>query len=416
MGKGDRVAVLVPRSEWYLLCALAILKAGAAYVPIETNYPDERISYMLEDSSAKAVLVTEETAGTIKALTSVPAIDCTIRTDSSFEDVPIGQDDPAMVLYTSGTTGNPKGAVITRRAVINVAEWYAKYTGMTSEDVYSMYTAYTFDMHTLAFYPFLICGAMLDIVPEDIRLDLHSLNDHFVKVHATHTFMTTHLGKMFADLNLKSDLRFLLFIGEKLGEYTAPDWIGACESYGPTESLALVTAIPVNERKDPSSVGRLLSNVRAYILDAEHRRVPYGAVGELFLSGYQLSSGYLNNPEKNAAAFHVNPFSTEKGYERIYATGDYFRYLPDGTLGILGRRDGQIKVRGNRVEVTEVENCVRSMEGIEDVTVQPVASASGGKELCAYIVSSVNITVDDIVKYFRSRKPDYMVPSFVASV
>jgi amino acid adenylation domain-containing protein len=409
---------MVPRSEWYLLCALGILKTGAAYVPIDTSYPDERISFMISDSSSKAVLATPETAERISVLCPCHVIDCTSCSSATFPILPVSHSDTAIVLYTSGSTGNPKGAAITRRAIDNVAEWYVSYTGMDSSDVYSMYTAYTFDMHVLALFPALICGARLDIVPEDIRLDMHALNDHFVRVHATHTFMTTHLGRMFADLDMHSDLRFLLFIGEKLGEYTAPDWIGACESYGPTESLALVSAISVNERTDPSSVGRLLPNVRAYILDQEHRRVPVGAVGELYLSGYQLSTGYLNNPEKNAEAFFDNPFSEEPGYERMYATGDFFRLLPDGTLGIIGRRDGQVKIRGNRVELTEVEVCIRSMPGIEDVTVQPITWENGSKELCAYVVadSSSSVSAESVQSYVAERKPDYMVPDFVITI
>lgn len=121
-------------------------------------------------------------------------------------------------------------------------------------------------------------------------------------------------------------------------------------------------------------------------------------------------------PEKNAESFFANPFSTEKGYERMYATGDYFRYLPDGTLGIIGRRDGQVKVRGNRVELTEVEACIRSMEGVEDVTVQPIVSDNGAKELCAYIVASSAVTAEEVRSYVSDRKPDYMVPAFVMNI
>ena len=287
---------------------------------------------------------------------------------------------------------------------------------MVPEDVYGMYTAYVFDMHVLALYPALIAGASIDVVPEDVRLDMHALNCHFVSRNVTHTFMTTHLGRAFAELNMQSDLRFLLFIGEKLGEFTAPGWIGACESYGPTESLALVTAIPVNDRSDTSSVGRLLSNVKAYILDSEHRRIPYGAVGELYLSGYQLSKGYLNNPEKNRESFFGNPFTSEQGYGRMYATGDFFRFLPDGTLGIIGRRDGQVKVRGNRVELTEVEACIRSIPSVKDVTVQPITQDNGTKELCAYIVATEPLALSDVQTYVSERKPDYMVPAFIVQL
>ena len=243
------------------------------------------------------------------------------------------------------------------------------------------------------------------------------MNDYFRRYGCTHTFITTRLGKMFAtSVGDGTSIRLLMYGGEKLGEFNAPDAVGACESYGPSENLAISTAVMVNHRRYSSSVGLPVSNVKAYILDGEHRRIPIGAVGELYLSGYQLSKGYLNNPEKNAESFFDNPFSSEPGYERIYATGDYFRYLPDGTLGIIGRRDGQVKVRGNRVELTEVEACIRSMAGIDDVTVQPIQADNGTKELCAYIVSSSGLSASDVQSHVHSLKPDYMVPAFVISL
>jgi amino acid adenylation domain-containing protein len=415
VGKGDNVAVLVPRSEWYLLCSIGVLKTGAAYVPIDTSYPDERISFMIDDSSAKVVLCTADTMDRASKLSSAAAICCSECADAEFDPVTVSPEDVAIVLYTSGTTGQPKGAVICRRALINLSDWYVSCTDMTSDDVYSMYTAFTFDMHAMALYPVLVCGASLDIVPEDIRLDMQALNDHFVKAHTTHTFMTTHLGRMLAELGLRSDLKTLFVAGEKLGEFDISTSYKVVDGYGPTESLALVTQIPVKDRMDPSSVGKLQSNIKGYILDSEHRRVPAGAVGQLFLSGYQLSSGYLNAPERNAEAFFDNPFCREKGYERMYATGDFFRLLPDGTLGIVGRRDGQVKVRGNRVELTEVEACIRSMEGIDDVTVQPIVQDDGSKELCAYIVFSpeTSVSTEQVRIFVSDRKPDYMVPSFV---
>ncbi len=280
----------------------------------------------------------------------------------------------------------PKASQITRLALLNFIEWAASYTRFSRDDVFALYTSFVFDIHTMSLYTPMISGGSVDIVPEDVRLDIHRLNEHFVSRKVTHTFITTNLGKMFASKVGDTTLRCLVYGGEKLGEFTAPERIGALETYGPSENLAISAAVPVNERTHSSSVGRLVQNVKGYILDAEHRRVPVGAVGELFLSGYQLSTGYLNNPEKNAAAFFRNPFSSEKGYERMYATGDFFRLLPDGTLGVIGRRDGQVKVRGNRVELTEVEACIRAMDGVMDVTVQPIVSENGTKELCAYIV------------------------------
>lgn len=149
--------------------------------------------------------------------------------------------------------------------------------------MFALFASVAFDMHTMSLFPPILAGGSVDIVPEDVRLDIHRLNEHFMAHGVTHTFITTNLGKMFASTVKESTLRCLIYGGEKLGEFTAPGFLGALETYGPSENLAVSAAIPVNDRTDTSSVGHLIQNVKGYILDPEHRRVPVGAVGELFL-------------------------------------------------------------------------------------------------------------------------------------
>jgi amino acid adenylation domain-containing protein len=422
---GDSIAIMVPRSEWYLLCAIGILKTGAAYMPIDTSYPDERVAFMFSDSSSKAVLVTDGTAARAISLASsistpMEVMRCDRLPDSEFDPAPVSPGDTAVILYTSGTTGTPKGTLITRLAVENFSEWMSSRFSLSSEDVIGQHASFGFDAHLVSMFPPFIAGSSMDIISEDAHLDVDALSERIRKRGITCMFLSTQLGKMLLADHPDVPLRKLHLGGEALGDIEFDGSTEVIDGYGPTENTACSMAVSASQRSTPSSVGCPNSNVRAYILDTEHRRVPVGAVGELYLSGYQLSSGYLNNPEKNAEAFFDNPFSDEPGYERMYATGDFFRLLPDGTMGIIGRRDGQVKIRGNRVELTEVESCIRSMPGISDVTVQALVAENGAKELCAYIVPdatvSVGKSVEDIQSYVAARKPDYMVPAFVVTI
>ena len=424
--KQDFVALFVNRSEWYLLASIGVLAKNAIYVPIETTYPDERIILMLEDSSSRIVIVDDNSEKrmlqiiskynlNIDVLNVNSILDKDIGSLNHLDTVPTSENDVACVLYTSGTTGTPKGVLITRKAINNFVSWYVDETNFTQNDVYGMHCSYVFDIHTNALYSPVITGGSLYIVPEDIRLNLKALNDYFVEHNCTHTYITSQVGKLFAESGMKTTIKLLCFGGMKLGELNAPDSIGPFESYGPSENLAISTSIFANKRIHPSSIGNFISNVKGYVLDNEHRRVPLGAVGELYLSGHQLTPGYLNRDQENENTFFNNIFDDEKGYEHIYKTGDIVRFLPDGTLGIVGRSDSQVKIRGNRVELTEVESAIRNIDEISDVTVQTVDN-NGNNELVAYVVLSNNLDVnlnDYISSYVDERKPDYMVPSYV---
>ena len=282
-----------------------------------------------------------------------------------------------------------------------------------------MHCSYVFDIHTAAFYSPIVSGGSVYIVPEDIRLDLKSLNDYFVEHGCTHTYITSQVGKLFAESGMDTSIRLLCFGGMKLGELDAPDSMGPFETYGPCENLAVSTSIFANERIDNSSIGYFVTNVKGYVLDGEGRRVPLGAVGELYLSGAQLTKAYLNRDEENSKVFFDNAFDKELGYERIYKTGDMVRFLPDGSLGIVGRRDSQVKIRGNRVELGEVESVIRKIEFVDDVTVQTVDN-NGNNELVAYVVLSGDVFDGNlrefVCDYVANRKPDYMVPSYVVEL
>ena len=445
--KQDFVALFVPRSEWFLLASMGVLSLGAVYVPIDTSYPDERILLMLEDSGCEVVIAVDESKQRMNEIITENNLDISILNVSDYINKNIGslnhldhadvdENDIAILLYTSGTTGTPKGSLTTRKALNNFVSWYVNETEFTSKDIYGMHCSYVFDMHTHAVYSPVITGGSLYVVPDDIRLDLKALNGYYVEHGCTHTYITSQVGKLFAESGMDTTIKLLCFGGMKLGELNAPDSIGPFETYGPSENLAVSTSIFANKRIHHSSIGHFISNVKGYVLDKEHRRVPIGAVGELHLAGHQLTPGYLNRKEENSKAFHANPFDDDENYSRIYSTGDMVRFLSDGTLSIVGRRDNQVKIRGNRVELTEVESVIRTIDFIEDVTVQTVQN-NGNNELVAYVVISNDLDnnnlennlenldnldnndlndnelLDYVRKYVSERKPDYMIPSFV---
>ena len=510
VGSNDFVAFVCERSELYLFNVLSILSIGATPVPVDSSLPNERIRFILENSNSKAVIADDTTYDRVCSLMENISIS-NENNNSDFDNenaggfvdesvsgfadenaggfvdesvsgfadenginvlneshilkgdignlshLPVEYGDLAGILYTSGTTGVPKGVKITRKSVLNLSAHYTDAQNLTCDDVYALYTSIGFDAGYKSIFKVLYTGACLVIVPDSIKYNMAKLNDYFIDNNVGHVFITTQVSKLFMQSIDKTSIKVLSVGGEKLGDLECPDDFIVMDDYGPTEAFAFISSIDVSKRMDSSSIGVLNYNSKAYVLDSEYRPVPFGAVGELYLSGSQIADGYLNRDEETAYAFLENPFSDNEDYGVMYRTGDLVRFLPDGTLGIVGRRDGQVKIRGNRVELSEVESVIREIDFIEDLTVQTIKNGTNN-ELVAYVVVNSDIVdidgsiasengavdgedasiadgegighsddnsniakivsldndiKDEIIEYVANNKPDYMVPSFI---
>ena len=412
----DCVAFVCGRSEWYLFSVLSVLSIGAVPVPIDNNLPDERIEFMIKDSNSKVIITDNENYNHLNDLSNdsifVNVSSIVEESIGTLSYLPVVYGNLAGILYTSGTTGIPKGVKITRKSVLNLAAHYADAQNLTNGDIYALYPSIGFDAGYKSIFKVLYSGAQLVIIPEDIKYDMDKLNEYLIGNNVGHVFITTQVSKLFMQNVNNTSLKVLSVGGEKLGKFESPENYIVMDDYGPTEAFAFITSIDISQKTDDTSIGILNYNSKAYILDQEGRRVPCGAVGELYLAGHQIADGYLNREEETVKSFVDNPFDGSI----MYRTGDMVRMLPDNTLSIVGRRDSQVKIRGNRVELGDVESVIRSINFVEDVTVQTVDN-NGNNELVAYVVVSDEEFEGNlrelVCDYVAKHKQDYMVPSYV---
>ncbi|WP_296891363.1 amino acid adenylation domain-containing protein, partial [uncultured Methanobrevibacter sp.] len=419
VGPEDCVAFLTQRSEDYMLTTLGIMACGAAYVPLDDAHPDERIQFMLNDTQSKVIIVSAETYERIDNLCediSILNISDIKENIGTLSSLPAVYGNLASILYTSGTTGIPKGVKITRKSIVNLANIYQDKYNLSNNDVYALFSTIGFDAALLAMTVVLYSGACLSVIPADIRFDMRKMNDYFIKQNVTHTLITAQVGKLFMESIDYTSLKVLLVGGEKLGKFESPEDYILVDAFGPTEACVFIASIENADKIDSSSVGRVGYNTKAYVLDNECRRVPMGAVGELCIAGYPVAKGYLNRDEENKKAFMDNSFDSDENYNRLYRTGDMVRILDDGSIGVVGRRDSQVKIRGNRVELSEIESVIREIDYVDDVTVQTIKHGSNN-EIVAYIVLKDEFDEDNledsIHAHVSKHKPEYMVPSYV---
>ena len=418
IGKEDVVSILIPRCEYMAIAPMGVIKAGAAYQPLDPTYPKDRLMYMLGDSAARLLIADRELLPLVDGYEGPVLFTDEIlkleNTDAKLTKPDL--HDLFILLYTSGSTGVPKGCMLEYGNITAFCRWYKKYYDIDFDSKVAAYASFGFDASMMDIYGALANGAQLHIIPEEIRLDFIGLQRYFDENGITHSFMTTQVGRQFAlEMDCKS-LKYLSVGGEKLVPLDPPKGYKFFNAYGPTECTIFTTVFQVDKYYSNIPIGKALDNIKLYITDKFGHMLPYGACGELMISGWQVSRGYLNKPEKTAEVYTKNIYDDTKGYEVLYHSGDVARYLPDGNIQIIGRKDTQVKIRGFRIELSEVEEVIRRYEGIKDATVVAFDDPNGGKYIAAYVVSDSRIDINGLNDFIKETKPAYMVPAVTMQI
>lgn len=416
LGRGDVVSILIPRGEWMILASMGALKASCGYQPLDSTYPEERLNFMVKDAASKLLITTEQLRPKVSEYVGevwqTADIEKLADQQQIQQEVQPQSSDLFTLLYTSGSTGVPKGVRLTHANLVCFIDWYHRFYDLQPHHVVGAYASYGFDANMMDMYPALASGAAVCIIPEDIRLDMEILNQYLEQHGVTHQFMTTQVGRLFAADVDNHSLKYLIMGGEKLIPYPVPSGFKTYNGYGPTECTILSTIYEVVPGESNIPIGKMLDNMKGYIVSLDGKRLPIGAIGELWIAGPHVGDGYLNRPEKTAEVFIQNPFDGGD-YKPLYRSGDIVRYKQDGNIEFIGRRDGQVKIRGFRVELSEVETVVREYPDIKDATVAAFDHPSGGKYIAAYVVSDKQVDPMALADFIRERKPPYMVPAAI---
>jgi amino acid adenylation domain-containing protein len=413
VGANRIVGIMAEPAVEMIIGILGILKAGGAYLPIDPEYPEERIRFMLGDGGARILLTQRRFKAGYGTHWEVVELDDPENYQGIARNPEIiyQPDDLAYLIYTSGSTGRPKGVPVEQKSLVNLALWHNRQYQVTPSDRGTKYAGFGFDASVWEIFPYLIAGASIHIIEKSIRLDVARLNEYYEQNKITVSFLPTQICEQFLDLENHS-LRALLTGGDVLRKYKAKNY-ALFNHYGPTENTVVTSCMPVNQNYANIPIGKPIANVRTYIVDQYHRMQPVGIPGELCVSGAGLARGYLNLPELTAAKFVTNPL--EPG-ERMYRTGDLARWLPDGNIEFLGRIDQQVKIRGFRIEPGEIESQLLKHTAIQAAVVVARDDPQRGKYLCAYIVAAQELTVAEFRRHLSRELPDYMIPSYLVQL
>jgi amino acid adenylation domain-containing protein len=429
VGNEEMVACCLERSADLIITILGILKAGAAYVPIDPALPRDRLQYMLDDSRAR-VMITQ--ASLIKAglkdfnvemiAVDDPASPAWAESKANRPDRP-GPEQLAYVMYTSGSTGRPKGVMVEHRAIVRLVK-NTNYCQFGPQEVFIQFAPISFDASTFEIWGALLNGGRLVIMPPQSP-SLDDLGRTIRENGVTTLWLTAGLFHVMVEQHLDDlrGLRQLLAGGDVLSPWHVRKLLEEAPSlrlingYGPTEGTTFTCChrfAPEAPVTDPVPIGRPISNTRIYLLDATLQPVPIGRAGELFIAGDGLARGYLNNPELTAEKYLT--WTTPNGkVERLYRTGDQARFLPDGAVQFLGRRDNQVKLRGFRIELDEIEAVMRSHPDVRQACIVADRQGATVSRLIAYCVPAEKGRFDEagLRTYLRTKLPPYMIPAVI---
>ena len=436
------IALCLDRSEHMLIAILATLKTGAAYVPMDPSYPDDRINYILEDTKAILVLANEDQEQRLKRLSSIGKINILaidnekVQEGLSLQPISNPKTDTtstslAYVIYTSGTTGNPKGVMIEHKGCIIRILYMIMANDIADKDYFLFTINYIFDASFANIFSTIISGSTLYITRE--TLDINEIKNilETTDINICH-FVPSQFDVIKQECNF-SKLKRLIFSGEALGLHTlshlSKDKV-ILNYYGPTE-VGEVTLNKFNVSNCKSSlnnsysvIGKPFDQTTLYVVNNNLIPLPIGAIGELYIGGIGLARGYLNQLDLTAERFINNPFQTEEENRlgknaRLYKTGDLVRWLPDGNLEYIGRNDFQVKIRGYRIELGEIENALSSYEGINQCValvkerLGKDGTSTDNKYLIAYYISDRKLDEARVLDYLQNLLPEYMLPNIL---
>jgi len=426
---GDYIGICLKRSAEMIISLLGILKSGAAYVPVDPSFPEDRIQYLLEDSGVKILITTEDIPINFEnGSRKVFLIDKNI---SSLENESIvapvtgvTPSDLLYIIYTSGSTGKPKGVLMMHKSLSNLLTWQMRSHKFEEGYRVLQFTTLSFDVSFQEIFSTWISGGTLVMLTEEERKDLSQIVNILKQKNIQRIFLPFVALQGISEISMSSGIKdlplkevitageqiqitpALLYFFNHLKDFTFSN------HYGPSEAHVVTSYTFGNDTSEwpgHPPIGKPVFNNRIYILDNNLQPVPAGVTGDLYIGGISLVRGYLNRDELTKEKFKEDPFING---ERIYKTGDLARYLENGDIEFLGRADSQIKLRGYRIELGEIENVISEFGGIKNVSVTAKEFISGDKRLFAYIVTNDGneIEKDSLVKFLKSKIPDYMIP------
>ena len=420
--EGSLVGVSLERSHQMLGAVLGVLKAGAAYLPLDPSHPVSRLELVLADAQASLLLTQEHLASRLHTSARVVCLDSEqtlwARESDSNLDATAKADSLAYVIYTSGSTGRPKGVAIEHSALTNLLRSMEREPGLSASDTLVAVTTLSFDIAALELFLPLMTGARLVIASKEQVFDGFQLLSLLEQSQATVMQATPAGWRILLEAGWKGQPRLkVLCGGEALARDLADSLLDLSGNvwnvYGPTETTIWSSATRLTKKDGPVPIGPPIANTQFYVLDDRLHPVPVGVTGELYIGGSGLARGYWNRPELTAEKFLSNPF----GSGRIYRAGDLARWLPDGHIELLGRSDFQVKVRGFRIELGEIEAVLASHPAVRDAVVTAVEAGPGDKRLVAWVVSALAPPPADLDGQLHTlltaKLPEYMHPAVI---
>ncbi|HVI43598.1 MAG TPA: amino acid adenylation domain-containing protein [Chitinophaga sp.] len=431
-GRDMLIPLYLEKSAEMVVAALGIMRAGAAYVPVDITYPVERIAYLLKDTAATLVVTTAALGHKINASSEVTVIlldEAAADFNHHLPALPqpaVQPEDLAYVIYTSGSTGQPKGVMVEHRGMLN--HLYAKINdlGLTGASVVAFTASYTFDISVWQMFSALLCGGTAVVYSSQLMLQpavlMEKVDDDKVTIlELVPSYLATILREQIT-VGLKK-LKYLLVTGEAVSQPLLAQWFAhpACRhipvvnAYGPTEASDDITHYFMEDAPPQMNVplGSPVQNLRIYVFNNDLELCPVGVMGEICVAGIGVARGYLNRPDLTAEKFIPDPFHPGSG---MYRTGDLGRWLPDGNIEYLGRIDDQVKVRGFRIEPGEIENVLQQFDTVHQAAVIITVDANGNKRLVAYLVVKEGFNREALAGWLKGLLPEYMVPSFFVTL